>query len=643
VTFGALAAEELERQCQMLFDNNPLPAWIYDVKTLAFRKVNDAAVRVYGYSRAEFLAMTIGDIRPPQDLAALRANVSTQHELYQHSGPWRHRKKNGEILLVNIISHEIQGNGSRLVIVEDITEKVASDEKFRILFEQSSDAYFILAGDVVIQCNATAARMLRAPAPDTLIGLPLFTLAPERQPDGKSSAEMAEEARRILKAQGLYRRDWIHRRLDGTEFSVEVTLTPIRIGHRILTLAIWHDLTDRRLFESALEKARDEAQAAARLKSEFLATMSHEIRTPMNAVIALTELLLDTPLSSEQKGFVDTIHVAGEALLATINDILDFSRIEAGRLEMENGNLDLQSAADECVRLVSETARQKALPIHVEIDPQIPEKLRGDGRRLKQVLLNLLANAVKFTERGEIRLSVASELRQCETTRLRFVVADTGIGIPPPAQAQIFEPFRQSDASTTRRYGGTGLGLAIAKRLVELMGGEIGVESQPGVGSRFWFTLPFAIAAQAEPVEAKPAAPAFSAHTGRILVAEDNPVNQKVTRALIHKLGYEVDIAPDGLQAVAAVRATSYDAVLMDCNMPGMDGFEATRKIRASESGGPVPIIALTAHALDGDRDKCIAAGMDDYLAKPIRLETLKEKLETWIGRAGVRCAALRG
>ena len=453
---------------------------------------------------------------------------------------------------------------------------------------------------------------------------------------------MADEARRILRDQRHYRQDWIHRRLDGTEFSVEVTLTPVRIGHRTLSLAIWHDLTDRRLFESALEKARDEAHAAARLKSEFLATMSHEIRTPMNAVIALTELLLDTPLSGEQKGFVDTIHVAGEALLATINNILDFSRIEAGRLEMENDKLDLRSAVDECVRLVSETARHKELPVQVEIDPRIPEKLCGDGRRLKQVLVNLLANAVKFTERGEIRLSVASELRVPETTRLRFIVADTGIGIAPEVQAQIFEPFRQSDASTTRRYGGTGLGLAIAKRLVELMGGEIGVESRVGVGSRFWFTLPFAIMGSTNTAEPKSPSPAPPAPTGRILVAEDNPVNQKVMRALIEKLGYKVDIVSDGLQAVMAVQATSYDAVLMDCNMPGMDGFEATRAIRICESGGHVPIIALTAHALDGDRDKCITAGMDDYLAKPIRLETLKERLGTWIGRgAGARYAAL--
>jgi CheY-like chemotaxis protein len=360
----------------------------------------------------------------------------------------------------------------------------------------------------------------------------------------------------------------------------------------------------------------------------------------MNAVIALTELLLDTPLSGEQKGFVDTIHVAGEALLATINDILDFSRIEAGRLEMESDELDLRSAVDECVRLVSEAARHKELPVQVEIDPRIPDKLCGDGRRLKQVLVNLLANAVKFTERGEIRLSVASELRVPEATRLRFVIADTGIGIAPEVQAQIFEPFRQSDASTTRRYGGTGLGLAIAKRLVELMGGEIGVESRVGVGSRFWFTLPFAIVGSTKTAEPQSPAPPPAAPTGRILVAEDNPVNQKVMRALIQKLGYKVDIVSDGLQAVMAVQATSYDAVLMDCNMPGMDGFQATRAIRTCEAGGRVPIIALTAHALDGDRDKCITAGMDDYLAKPIRLETLKERLGTWIGRgAGARYA----
>jgi PAS domain S-box-containing protein len=512
-------------------------------------------------------------------------------------------------------------------------ELVASEERFRHAFEFAGigmalvglDGRWVRVNKSLCEIvGYTEAELLQKTFQD-------ITHPEDLEADLALARELSAGRRRFYQLEKRY----LHRAGHSVWIRLTGSLVRDAAGTPLHFVAQIEDITERKQLEEKLAGARDQAVEASRLKSEFLATMSHEIRTPMNGVIGMTALLRDTPLTFTQADYVRTIESSGESLLAIINDILDYSKIEAGRIELEIAPFDLRECVADTLELFAGRAREKNLKLEAVIGDEVPPQVAGDAARLRQILVNLIGNAIKFTDAGGVSVSLKAEPRDALTSRQRlvFAVRDTGIGIPADGMKRLFKSFSQVDASVNRRFGGTGLGLAISKRLAGLMGGEMWAESEPDRGSTFQFTVrvePCAAPANAAPPTAVDAPDATLGRRCplRLLIAEDNPVNQRVANLLLQRLGYRATTVGNGLEALAALERADYDAILMDVEMPEVDGCEATRRIRAQRQTPQRPwIVALTAGAMPDDRERALAAGMNDFLTKPVRTDALAAAL----------------
>ena len=494
-------------------------------------------------------------------------------------------------------------------------------------------------GGKFLQVNARLCEMLGYPA-DALVKMTFRDLT---HPD--DLGQNLEVVNRVLRGEVdsfTHEKRFIHR--SGRYVWVNLTSTVVRdrAGHPKYYVSMLDDITWRKQAEWDLIEAKEAAVSASRMKSAFLANMSHEIRTPMNGIIGMTDLALTTELSGEQREYLDTVRESATTLLSLINGILDLSKVEAGKLEIETLSFDVVAQVRAAVRELTLSAEAKGIGLECLVDAEVPRWVMGDPGRVRQVLVNLVHNAIKYTEEGEVRVEVGARVASGMAT-LKVAVIDTGVGIPERRQRQIFQPFEQAETSSSRLYGGTGLGLAISSRLVQLMGGDIWVDSVVGAGSTFHFTLrcpvatgPERVSKAPQPIEAEPtsAPPATMAPLDdmAVLVAEDNPINQRLIERLLQKRNCRVTMVDNGRDAVAAVSRQRFSVVLMDVQMPGMDGLAAARAIRSREgtTGARVPIVALTAYAMQGDREECLAAGMDDYMTKPLSAKALMAMLDRY-------------
>ena len=567
----------------------------------------------------------------PPDAEQWRRFLERVHRAYTQS----HR----DVAALQAALHEDRRDSTEIVdaVTRAQESQIAADRnQYRSLVQAAPETIFSLAVEdgSFSFINPAFERMTGWP-PEEWIGRPFIDLS---HPDDRPLA--IASIHQLIVGEDPPPFELRIRTRSGAVRSTEFVVTPYRDGDRMaLILGLARDVTDRKRVEMDLRAAKEAAESASQAKSEFLANMSHEIRTPMNGLIGMTGLLLDTPVDPQQEEYVETIRSSGETLLTLINDILDFSKIESGRLELEHQPFELRRSITDSLDLVAGRAQEKDIQLNYHVAEDCPEVVVGDVTRLRQIIVNLLSNSVKFTERGEVRVDITSQRTDPGCFELLVAVRDSGVGISPDRIESIFESFSQADASTTRKFGGTGLGLAISKHLAELMGGRIWVDSAVGQGSTFYVTVPVRSPDETSD-QLRPRRPAIRRSTEnkpllarrlplRILVADDNVINQKVARLLLENLGYRSDLAANGLEVLEALKRQRYDIVLMDVQMPELDGLETTRRICRDWSERDRPrIIAVTAGAMRGDREKCLEAGMDDYISKPVQAEELESVLE---------------
>lgn len=616
----------LVKQQKLLFEYSEDFSYRFD-RDENYDYVSENIQRVLGYTPEQYARPENRKLTDnPVNIDAIRNKEQILHQGIEKTGFYQEVFNSaGEPRMLEVKEKPItDDNGEVMAVIgiaKDVTERFASDQKFRVLFEFSTDPYFIYDEEGIIDCNDAAVNILGVSGKEELIGAKISQFSPDRQLDGRSSKYKAEEVDNIANERKYHKFEWTHVKNNGTFFPVEVTLTPVRLNHKKVMLCVWHDLTERKRVEQVLIESKKRAEELAAQKQQFLSSMSHEIRTPLNAVIGITHFLMEEDPKPDQIDKLRTLKFSADNLLSLVNDILDHSKIESGKIIFSNEKFDIYERLTGLKEIMQIKSVKKNIALNLHIDKNIPQFVKGDAVRLNQILLNIVSNAIKFTEKGKVEISSKLLGQTKDHVELEFQVSDTGIGIEKEKLESIFETFTQANSNILNTYGGTGLGLAITKNLIELQGGTIQVESELGKGSVFTFKLSFHRVEQSQEsnqelsVDKK-----MSLKGARILLVEDNPINQKIASQFLNNWGALVEVASNGRESLDKVAKKQYDLILMDIQMPEMDGYETTSAIRAIDDDyyKTVPIVSLTADAFTEVRDRVLESGMTDYVTKPI-------------------------